>query len=38
MMIDDLRQKSMDLTMYTSQLRYRFPAHLHEALAMAQSE
>jgi nuclear pore complex protein Nup93 len=38
MMIDRLRQQNMDLTMYTSQLRYRFPAQLHEALARAQSE
>lgn len=37
-MVADLRQKNMDLTTYTSQLRYRFPAHLHEALAKAQSE
>ncbi|RDW95228.1 hypothetical protein BP5796_00991 [Coleophoma crateriformis] len=38
LMIDDLKQKNMDLTTYTSQLRYRFPAHLHEALARAISE
>jgi nuclear pore complex protein Nup93 len=38
MMIDDFRQQNMDLTTYTSQLRYRFPAHIHEALARAQSE
>jgi nuclear pore complex protein Nup93 len=37
-MIDDLKQAHMDLTTYTSQLRYRFPAHVHEALARAQSE
>lgn len=37
-MIEDMKQKNMDLTTYTSQLRYRFPAHLHEALARAQSE
>lgn len=37
-MIDELKQANMDLTTYTSQLRYRFPAHLHEALARAQSE
>jgi nuclear pore complex protein Nup93 len=37
-MIDDLKQVNMDLTTYTSQLRYRFPAHLHELLARAQSE
>jgi len=36
--IDDLKQINMDLTTYTSQLRYRFPANLHEALARAQSE
>src|SRR5208282_4048274 len=28
MIIDDLKQKNMDLTTYTSQLRYRFPAHV----------
>ncbi|KAH8820449.1 Nup93/Nic96-domain-containing protein [Xylogone sp. PMI_703] len=38
MMIEDLKQKNLDLTTYTSQLRYRFPAHVHEALARAQSE
>ncbi|TVY85393.1 Nucleoporin [Lachnellula suecica] len=38
LLIEDIRQKNMDLTTYTSQLRYRFPAHLHEALARAQSE
>ncbi len=37
-MILTLKQSNMDLTTYTSQLRYRFPAHLHEALARAQSE
>ncbi|KAH6670796.1 Nup93/Nic96-domain-containing protein [Halenospora varia] len=36
--VADMRVKSMDLTTYTSQLRYRFPADLHEALARAQSE
>ncbi|RDL38284.1 Uncharacterized protein BP5553_02624 [Venustampulla echinocandica] len=38
MMIQDMKQKNMDMTTFTSQLRYRFPAHLHEALARAQSE
>lgn len=38
MMIEDLKQKNLDLTTYTSQLRYRFPPHVHEALARAQSE
>lgn len=37
-MIEDLKQINMDLTTYTSQLRYRFPANIHEALARAQSE
>ncbi|KAK6583740.1 hypothetical protein PZA11_003470 [Diplocarpon coronariae] len=37
-MIDELKQMNMDLTTYTSQLRYRFPANIHEALARAQSE
>ncbi|EKD17509.1 uncharacterized protein L3040_006624 [Drepanopeziza brunnea f. sp. 'multigermtubi'] len=37
-MIDELKQMNMDLTTYTSQLRYRFPAHIHEALARAQSD
>jgi nuclear pore complex protein Nup93 len=36
--MDEMRQTSLDLTTYTSQLRYRFPAHLHDALARAQSE
>jgi nuclear pore complex protein Nup93 len=36
--IDKLKQQNMDLTTYTSLLRYRLPAHLHEALARAQSE
>ncbi len=31
----ELKQMSVDLTTYTSQLRYRFPPHLHEALARA---
>ncbi|KAI1506572.1 Nup93/Nic96-domain-containing protein [Biscogniauxia marginata] len=38
MMCDNLKQISLDLTTYTSQLRYRFPPHLHEALARASSE
>ncbi|CAD6443368.1 4ce156c7-7455-4d9e-8807-ef260a6d0af1 [Sclerotinia trifoliorum] len=38
LMIAQLKQQNMDLTTYTSQLRYRFPASLHEALARAQSE
>lgn len=37
-MINELKQTNMDLTTYTSQLRYRFPAHIHEALARAQSD
>ncbi|KAG9236932.1 Nup93/Nic96-domain-containing protein [Amylocarpus encephaloides] len=37
-LLRDLKQSTLDLTTYTSQLRYRFPAHLHEALARAQSE
>ncbi|CAI4218172.1 unnamed protein product [Parascedosporium putredinis] len=38
MLIDQLRQMTLDLTAYTSQLRYRFPPHLHEALARASAE
>ncbi|KAI0154373.1 Nup93/Nic96-domain-containing protein [Xylariaceae sp. FL1272] len=38
MMCDNLKQISMDLTTYTSQLRYRFPPHLHEALAKASAD
>ncbi|OTB04355.1 hypothetical protein M426DRAFT_320953 [Hypoxylon sp. CI-4A] len=38
MLIDELKQYSMDLTTYTSQLRYRFPPHLHEALARASAD
>lgn len=38
MMCDDLKQISIDLTTYTSQLRYRFPPHLHEALARASAD
>jgi nuclear pore complex protein Nup93 len=38
MMIDELKQMSVDLTTYTSQLKYRLPPHLHEALARASAE
>ncbi|KEZ41862.1 Nucleoporin NIC96 [Scedosporium apiospermum] len=38
MLVDQLRQMTLDLTAYTSQLRYRFPPHLHEALARASAE
>jgi len=38
MMAEDLKQMSVDLTTYTSQLRYRFPPHLHEALARASAD
>ncbi|KAI0013303.1 NIC-domain-containing protein [Xylariaceae sp. FL0662B] len=38
MMCDELKQMSIDLTSYTSQLRYRFPPHLHEALARASAD
>ncbi|KAI1817574.1 Nup93/Nic96-domain-containing protein [Poronia punctata] len=38
MMCDGLKQISMDLTTYTSQLRYRFPPHLLEALARASAD
>ncbi|TGJ86068.1 hypothetical protein E0Z10_g2685 [Xylaria hypoxylon] len=37
-MYDDLKQISMDLTTYTSQLRYRFPPYLLEALARASAD
>ncbi|KAH8888205.1 Pentulose kinase [Thozetella sp. PMI_491] len=37
-MINELKQVSVDLTTYTSQLRYRFPPHLHEALARASAD
>lgn len=37
-MLDECRQMVLDLTAYTSQLRYRFPPHLHEALARAAAE
>lgn len=33
-----LKQMSIDLTAYTSQLRYRFPSHLLEALARASAD
>ena len=36
--MDEMKQTSLDLTTYTSQLRYRFPPHLHDALARAQTE
>ena len=38
MLADELKQISVDLTTYTSQLRYRFPAYLHEALARASAD
>jgi len=38
MILRELRQTMLDLTAYTSQLRYRFPPHLHEALARASVE
>ncbi|KAI0198707.1 Nup93/Nic96-domain-containing protein [Astrocystis sublimbata] len=38
MMCDGLKQISIDLTTYTSQLRYRFPPHLLEALARASAD
>ncbi|KAG6007511.1 nuclear pore complex subunit [Claviceps maximensis] len=38
MMVEQLKQMALDLTTYTSQLRYRFPPHLHEALARASAE
>ncbi|GAP87956.1 putative nucleoporin-interacting protein nic96 [Rosellinia necatrix] len=38
MMYDNLKQISMDLTTYTSQLRYRFPPYLLEALARASAD
>jgi len=33
-----LKAICVDLTTYTSQLRYRFPPHLHEALARASAD
>lgn len=38
LLIDELKQMSIDLTAYTSQLRYRLPPHLHEALARASAD
>lgn len=38
MLADELKQMNVDLTTYTSQLRYRFPPHLHEALARASAD
>lgn len=38
MLGDELKQMSVDLTTYTSQLRYRFPPYLHEALARASAD
>ncbi|KAI1869162.1 uncharacterized protein JN550_006149 [Neoarthrinium moseri] len=38
MMCDNLKQISMDLTTYTTGLKYRFPAHLHQALARASAD
>ncbi len=38
MLATGLKQMSVDLTTYTSQLRYRFPPHLHEALARASAD
>ncbi|PNY26335.1 Nucleoporin NIC96 [Tolypocladium capitatum] len=38
MMVEQLKQLTLDLATYTSQLRYRFPPHLHEALARASAE
>lgn len=38
LMVANLKQISLDLTTYTSQLRYRFPPHLHEALARASAD
>lgn len=38
MLADELKQICVDLTAYTSQLRYRFPPYLHEALARASAD
>ncbi|KAG6038213.1 nuclear pore complex subunit [Claviceps citrina] len=38
MMVERLKQMALDLTTYTSQLRYRFPPRVHEALARASAE
>ncbi|KAM7206293.1 putative nuclear pore protein [Rhypophila sp. PSN 637] len=37
-MIDEMKTISVDLTTYTSQLRYRLPPSLHEALARASAD
>lgn len=37
-LVKQMKQMTLDLTTYTSQLRYRFPPHLHEALARAAAE
>ena len=38
MVMDNLKQMSIDLTAYTSQLKYRLPPHIHEALARAAAD
>lgn len=38
LLLDELKQISVDLTTYTSLLRYRFPPHVHEALAKAAAD
>ncbi|KAK8130160.1 nuclear pore protein [Apiospora kogelbergensis] len=38
MMFGGLKQMTMDLTTYTSQLKYRFPPHIHQALARASAD
>ncbi|KAL1879384.1 hypothetical protein VTK73DRAFT_7021 [Phialemonium thermophilum] len=38
LLVDEMKQISVDLTTYTSQLRYRFPPHLLEALARASAD
>jgi nuclear pore complex protein Nup93 len=37
-MIHDLIQTQTDLSTYTSQLRYKFPNYVYDALARAQAE
>jgi nuclear pore complex protein Nup93 len=37
-LVAQLRQQIMDLTTFTSQLRFKFPSYVNEALARAQSE
>lgn len=37
-LIDNMKQTSVDLTAYTSQLRYRLPSSLHEMLARASAD